>query len=216
MKNFVKGFLVATLIFAVTSTGFAASKLQTIEVGLNPATIQVMGEVLDVDHFIYNGTTYVPVRAISEMLGVEVDWDGENKVIDLYEIRPREFSLLTLAGIPIIEGRERNEEYDKALAKIQDDLVSLLEDLERINLVYDSIDLDTFIELQDRRTSIENRLYQETFDVNYRTPIFTALEVLDNIELALIRSFNGEDPGKIRHNLNKANEKVEYLLFLGF
>jgi len=31
-----------------------------------------------VEPFIYNGTTYLPVRAVGEAFGKSVDWDGEN------------------------------------------------------------------------------------------------------------------------------------------
>ncbi|MFD0681604.1 MULTISPECIES: peptidylprolyl isomerase [unclassified Paenibacillus] len=33
------------------------------------------------DSFIYNGTTYVPLRFVSEALGKEVTWDGDNETI---------------------------------------------------------------------------------------------------------------------------------------
>ncbi|NOU97061.1 peptidylprolyl isomerase [Paenibacillus sp. LMG 31456] len=33
------------------------------------------------DSFIYNGTTYVPLRFVSEALGKEVTWDGDNDTI---------------------------------------------------------------------------------------------------------------------------------------
>ena len=37
------------------------------------------GEVVDV--FLYNGTTYLPVRAISNLMSAEIDWDQANKTV---------------------------------------------------------------------------------------------------------------------------------------
>ena len=31
----------------------------------------------------YNGSTYLPIRAVSDMLGVEVEWDGKTQTIML-------------------------------------------------------------------------------------------------------------------------------------
>lgn len=216
MKNFVKGFLVATLIFAVTLTGFAASKKQTIEVELNPATIYVEGELKEVDHFIYKGTTYVPLRALSEALGVEVSWDGEEKVIDLYYLEPREYSILTFAGVALTSITDMDGSLDNVFEEIKEDITRFLNDLEALDLANNHIDVDTFIELQDRRSEIEDRLYTESLNVSYRTPIYYTLEVLDNIEMALIRSRHGENPERIRNNLEKAKEYVEFLSVLGF
>ena len=216
MKNFVKGFLVATLIFAVTLTGFAASKKQTIEVELNPATIYVEGELKEVDHFIYKGTTYVPLRALSEALGVEVSWDGEEKVIDLYYLEPREYSILTFAGVALTSITDMDGSLDNVFKEIKEDITRFLNDLEALDLANNHMDVDTFIELQDRRSEIEDRLYTESLNVSYRTPIYYTLEVLDNIEMALIRSRHGENPERIRNNLEKAKEYVEFLSVLGF
>ncbi len=216
MKNFVKGFLVATLIFAVTLTGFAASKKQTIEVELNPATIYVEGELKEVDHFIYKGTTYVPLRALSEALGVEVSWDGEEKVIDLYYLEPREYSILTFAGVALTSITDMDGSLDNVFEEIKEDITRFLNDLEALDLANNHMDVDTFIELQDRRSEIEDRLYKESLNVSYRTPIYYTLEVLDNIEMALIRSRHGENPERIRNNLEKAKEYVEFLSVLGF
>ena len=35
--------------------------------------------------FIKNGTTYVPLRGVSEILDCDVIWDGNNKTIKIYE-----------------------------------------------------------------------------------------------------------------------------------
>lgn len=39
-----------------------------------------------VETFIYNGTTYVPLRAVSEYLGKAVKWDGNNRRVYIGEV----------------------------------------------------------------------------------------------------------------------------------
>lgn len=41
-----------------------------------------------VDPFIVDGTTYLPVRAVSEALGKTVDWDGKNAVVKISDPAP--------------------------------------------------------------------------------------------------------------------------------
>lgn len=39
-----------------------------------------------VEPFIYNGTTYLPVRAVGEALGKQVGWDGKTKTVYIGEV----------------------------------------------------------------------------------------------------------------------------------
>ena len=68
----------------------AADTLETISAYLNYGiTVKYNGEaqeLIDADGnkvypITYNGTTYLPVRAISNILGVEVNWDGKTKTV---------------------------------------------------------------------------------------------------------------------------------------
>lgn len=34
---------------------------------------------------LQDGTTYVPIRAISQLLGYEIDWDGDNRNVFIYK-----------------------------------------------------------------------------------------------------------------------------------
>ena len=58
---------------------------QTKVVPRNDIKIIVKGETVksDAQPFIENGRTYLPIRAISESMGVKVDWNAENKLVTL-------------------------------------------------------------------------------------------------------------------------------------
>lgn len=66
------------------------SKLGETEISLTIGENKLIknGEeiALDVPAQIMNGRTLVPVRAVSESFGVEVEWDGEKRIVSLSEI----------------------------------------------------------------------------------------------------------------------------------
>lgn len=89
MRKYLAGFLTATLLFAVSATAFAAVGNSQITVSYNNIKVyvdQTLADLKDVngnkvEPFIYNGTTYLPVRAVSEALGKEVSWDNAAKAV---------------------------------------------------------------------------------------------------------------------------------------
>lgn len=82
-------FLVALLVIVFTATVFASSRSETIPVSYNNIKVYVDQKLTNlkdangntVEPFIYNGTTYLPVRAVSEALGKEVEWDQNTKSV---------------------------------------------------------------------------------------------------------------------------------------
>jgi len=78
-KGFVMGTLTALLIFA--SISFAQSGWQSIYVAFNLASVQVNGQNLSSEIITYNGTTYAPVRELSEALGKQVEWDEQTGTV---------------------------------------------------------------------------------------------------------------------------------------
>lgn len=95
-KHSVRGFLAGALTMALavglfTSAG-AVLTGKTIEV-LTGAEIYIDGVKLEptdangnpVETFVYNGTTYVPLRAVSQSLGKAVNWDGEDQRVYIGE-----------------------------------------------------------------------------------------------------------------------------------
>jgi hypothetical protein len=99
IKFFCMG-VIATLIFSSSTLVFANSIQKNISVFYDKIKIIIDGKQITprdakgnlVEPFVYNGTTYVPVRAISEALGNDVSWDNQLKAVVINTVEP--FSLL--------------------------------------------------------------------------------------------------------------------------
>lgn len=74
MRKFITGLLVG-LILASTVSVFADST-QTISAVFGKVKLMVDGKAIDRETLLYNGTTYVPLRAAGEALGKEVTYDN--------------------------------------------------------------------------------------------------------------------------------------------
>lgn len=95
MKNQWKGFLCGVIVslFLVGCIGTAAATVgkKTVEISYNNIAVTLDGEQVKladangnpVEPFMYNSTNYLPVRAVAEALGLDVDWDGTTKTVIL-------------------------------------------------------------------------------------------------------------------------------------
>lgn len=93
LKGKFKGLVIGLLIGLTMANGltFAKSGTELIEALYDNIKIVVDGEEIQpkdangqtVEPFIYNGTTYLPVRAIGNAIGKEVNWDGVKNVVYL-------------------------------------------------------------------------------------------------------------------------------------
>lgn len=82
--GFLAGFLVAILLSATVTPTLAALAGKTIQVftGVDVYVNDAKVEPKDangnpVEVFVYNGTTYLPIRAIGNALGMPVQWEGK-------------------------------------------------------------------------------------------------------------------------------------------
>ncbi len=90
LKGYLLGFLSATIMISCV-TAFAANTTTLYNVIANGIKIIIDGQKLNptdangntVEPIIYNGTTYLPVRAIANALGKPVYWDGPNYTVYL-------------------------------------------------------------------------------------------------------------------------------------
>ena len=82
-KKSIALFAVILVITFVTGTVFSDGVKQTIDVLINNVNLEVNGDKVEVDNILYKGTTYVPIRAVAEMLGKEVGWDGKTNTASI-------------------------------------------------------------------------------------------------------------------------------------
>ena len=84
-KWFALGVVVTVIISMFAVPAFAKQGSENIEVTFRDIKISINGNVVTptdasgvaVEPFLYNGTTYLPIRAIGNALGMEVGWNGD-------------------------------------------------------------------------------------------------------------------------------------------
>lgn len=106
-KERFKGFIFGIILMIVLSNAigvFASGVIkEAIEVSYNNIKLIVDSKPVkfgkdsagkEIEPFIYNGTTYLPVRTVGEAIGKKVNWDGATQTVYLGE-RPGEVSYMT-------------------------------------------------------------------------------------------------------------------------
>ena len=93
LRERIKGILIGILIgvIATGSFAFARSGSQLIEAVYSDVKICVNDKNItpkdadgnEVEPFIVNGTTYLPVRAVASALDKKVEWDGNSKTVKI-------------------------------------------------------------------------------------------------------------------------------------
>lgn len=92
MKDVCFGATVAALVMSAAPAAYAKVANMDIPVMFHNIKIVVDGEELrtDKEPFIYEGTTYLPVRAVGEAVGKTVTWDAASKTVVLGETEQKE------------------------------------------------------------------------------------------------------------------------------
>ena len=181
---------VLMLTMAFSTTGFAAWMGKTIEAQYRNVTIfvnnqykqatDVNGKVIE--PFIYEGTTYVPLRGISQMLGYQVSFNPQTYRIDITgsgDSAAAQYEILLLQA--------RIKELEDELADLEDSSIDL-DDLEdQLIDDYDEIDgVDVEdIKLSGDEDDIEVEIYidlTQTSDYNYWVDNVSDSEIEDFLQ----------------------------------
>lgn len=87
-RSYLLGVLTSLMVFGLATPTLAAAAQKTIQVssGVRIYIDDVELRPTDangnpVEVFVYNGTTYLPARAVSEALGKPVQWDGSTQSV---------------------------------------------------------------------------------------------------------------------------------------
>ncbi len=90
VKKFIVIILSIVLILSFSLSIFSESISDTIKVFRNSIGIEVNGKKVNVDNFVYEGVTYIPLRRVSELLNKNVGWNRYTNIASIddqnYEI----------------------------------------------------------------------------------------------------------------------------------
>lgn len=98
MKKKVLAGALAVMLVA-SSTVLAGSTQRNIQVDANLMEVNVNGTSVKADNFLYNGTTYLPVRAVTEAMGAQVDFDQKTMTATITSSSSNEKKVATSAQI---------------------------------------------------------------------------------------------------------------------
>lgn len=107
-KRFIPLVLVVMLLFSAAGPSSASTGKRTLSASYQNIQIELNGQTITpkdangkvVEPFIVDGTTYLPVRAISEALGLNVDWNGKTKTVIISE-NEKHFIHICYAGFSV-------------------------------------------------------------------------------------------------------------------
>lgn len=99
-----KRVLTLLLLLSLLGAGFTAGALFTagadtsewIPVYRNLIRVQVNGQTVTMDNFLYNNRTYVPMREVAELLGKDVRWNAYTRTAGIHDMIYEKLALSAL------------------------------------------------------------------------------------------------------------------------
>jgi copper amine oxidase-like protein len=96
MKKFFILLLSLTMIVTLSFSVVSKDLSESIEVYRNRVKLEVNGNAVGVDNFLYQGSTYIPLRAVSELLDKYVGW---NTLTNTASINDSEYKIQELSKL---------------------------------------------------------------------------------------------------------------------
>lgn len=96
MKKILIIILSFVLVLSLSLVSISANTSEMISVLRNSVKLEVNGVKANVDNFLYNGTTYIPLRDVSQILDKNVGW---NKFSNIASINEQVYEVDTLSKL---------------------------------------------------------------------------------------------------------------------
>jgi len=185
--------IVLTLSLFLTSMAFADGTFKNLKAWFGDIKIFVNNKQvqMDVQPFIVDGTTYVPVRALSNILNQEVAWDGTNRRIDITDKSNQYTSYISYLSQQLTEKQNKINELEAKVAELQAQLTTskqgskyTLSQMEKyLNDEYGVYKKITFdIELYGDKEDIEVEIYVDLDDYYSKWNSLTTSEIKSYIK----------------------------------
>lgn len=162
--------LVLSLIF--TSVVFADNLFKNLKAWYGDIKIFSNNQQvqMDVKPFIVDGTTYVPLRALSNILNKNVGWDQANLRIDITDKPDPNAANMAYLSSQLVEKQTKINELEAKVKQLEDELAKAskysLDDMENyLNKEYGKYEKIEFdIDLRGDEDDIEVRIYVDLDD----------------------------------------------------
>lgn len=199
-NKMIISLIVVTILLGTIA--FAGGTKATIEVMLNSVNLTVNGQKVEADTIVFNGTTYVPLRATAEMLGKEVGWDQATMTASIDDkavvkdpepatskgnpIEVKESEIGKLAILKKNEAVNMVKESGPFVVKVDKIQIGILEASENYKSMFKNKDKVTFVTLQievENKDKKTNTLYpdQGTITTNTKEQKDADLFLSDNV-----------------------------------
>ena len=187
----ILAFMVVMAMLLSNVTAYATETLTIQKYSIN---MLLNGSKVNVQNFILDGTTYVPIRAISELMGARVGWNQDTKTASI------DYSNTGVTGEELLETVNINasDNFEVNLSK------NLPQDIDIIALKNsEGKQLRAFVEVEDKDTIKIERFMDIQSGLKYYIDIRTKSGLTKKIELVTNSTVNlttGEEYYKIAAN----------------
>lgn len=123
-KGFIMGVICTVLVMSSVLGAAAATGMVDLQAAYRNIKITLNGSQLTpkdangkvVEPFIVDGTTYLPVRAVSEALGLDVNWDGSTNTVALKGSTSANKSVINVANTAELKSALRKSDVEIHMA----------------------------------------------------------------------------------------------------
>lgn len=215
VKGFVSGIIASALVLGLAGTAAATVGARTLNADFNDIKVSLNGQQLGltdangqtVEPFAVEGTTYLPVRAVGEALGLSVDWDASTNTVTIYDAAGTLHAMMTEdaaralhlyvwlesvleIGSSLLDGAQWNMAYVGSVSpyEIDEDLDSILSDLTSYESRLQEVN-DAYEELKN---AVLNKDVENMLTTGFGPLMANSMNTVDQIEAAIyaMKSYN--------------------------